>query len=98
MAHTTTQSARAELEQNIFCPFSTHSPPLSSLTLRKRVLMRATSEPASGSVMAMAPQRAFEWSSKIDRNRWRCSGVPVLRNAGPPRPGPGSDSATPRSQ
>ena len=58
MAHTTTQSARAEFEQNIFCPVSTHSSP----SLRARVWMRATSLPAPGSVMAIAPQRA--WSGR----------------------------------
>ena len=66
-------------------PVSTHSSP----SLRARVWMRATSLPAPGSVIAIAPQRAREWSVKICRNRSRCSGVAVLRSAGPPRPGPG---------
>ena len=95
VAHTTTQSARAPFEQNIFAPESTHSSP----SLRARVLdARDVAARARLGQRHRAPARARVVGERSARKRSRCSGVAMLRSAVPPRPGPGSDSATPRSQ
>src|SRR6266566_7414658 len=94
VAHTTIQSARMEFEMNVLAPFSTHPSP----SRRAAVWMAATSLPAPGSVMPKAAQCGRSRSRNGARKRSFCSGVPMLRSGGPPRPSPGMATDMPRSQ
>ena len=74
--------------QKIFSPFSTHS--LVALSSTARVLMAEVSEPAPGSVIAIAPHFGSP-SVKRLRKRSFCSGVPAASIAAPPNPELGID-------
>src|SRR5438876_4420718 len=95
----TTKSARTPLVMNVLDPFTTHPPS----TRRARVLMPATSDPASGSVIPSAPifspwmagtrKRCF-WSSVPNFQIGgvaipMCPPIPALT---PPEPARGSSS------
>src|SRR6266436_2540312 len=94
VAQTTIQSARIEFEMNVLAPFSTHASPARTAV----VWMAATSLPAPGSVMAKAAQCGRSRSRNGERKRSFCSGVPMPRSGGPPRPSPGIATDMPRSQ
>jgi hypothetical protein len=86
-AHTTTKpsdfsAAMRPLVQKIFVPFSTQWSPSRTAV----AWMAAESDPALGSVMAIAPHVGFS-PLKRARKRSRCSGVPAAATAAPPRPG-----------
>src|SRR5881628_3498751 len=94
VAQTTIQSARIEFEMKVLAPFSTHPSPARTAV----VWMAATSLPAPGSVMAKAAQCGRSRSRNGARKRSFCSGVPMPRSGGPPRPSPGIATDMPRSQ
>jgi hypothetical protein len=74
------------LVQKIFVPLSTQwSPSFTAV-----VWMAELSEPACGSVIAIAPHLGSP-SLKRARKRSFCSGVPAAATAAPPRPGFGID-------
>src|SRR5690606_21282981 len=82
---TTTASQRWPPVQYIFSPLSTHSSPSSSAVVE----MAAESEPAPGSVIAMAQYSLPNCSF--------CSAVPTAMIAALPRPPLGTDSIRPIS-
>ena len=86
VAQTTTKpfdfsAAMRPLVQKILVPFSTQWSPSRTAV----VWIAALSEPAPGSVIAMAPHLGSP-SVKRERKRFFCSGVPAAATAAPPRP------------
>ena len=69
--------------QKIFVPFRTYSSVASSKSAVAWIA--AESEPALGSVIAMAPQIGVPSSRKGARKRACCSSVPAAPTAEPPR-------------
>ncbi len=80
-------SASLPLVQKIFSPLSTHSLVASSNTALVRIA--EVSDPAPGSVIAIAPHAGVSPSAKRDRNLIFCSGVPTASIAAPPSAPPG---------
>ena len=82
-----TVEAPAPAVQKILVPSSTHSPVCSSRVAV--VWIAAESEPAPGSVIAIAPQTGGPSPANTLRKRSRCSLVPAASTAAPPSEGAG---------
>jgi len=92
VAQTTTKppsavAAPSPAVQKILWPSSTHS--LVSSSQVAVVSMAAASEPALGSVIAIAPQIGWPSPRNGERKRSFCSSVPAALTAEPPRAGVG---------
>ena len=85
VAHTTISSARSPAVTKIFSPFSTYSPPSGVAVVR----IAAESDPASGSVIAIA--------AHLPPNRLSCSSLATAAIAAWPRPWRGIVSSRPTS-